>query len=87
MAAEVEAEAAEAETVSNESKQVVTAVNRQQQWQMDGDGGDSLEWRASREVRVGAIRDDGMSGRHRWWTRGVALVGLWDSGCGSTRNK
>jgi hypothetical protein len=29
---EAEAEAAEAETVSNDGKQVVTAVNRQQQW-------------------------------------------------------
>jgi hypothetical protein len=52
---EVEVEAAEAETVSNDSKQVVMAVNRQQQQQMDGDSGDSLEWRASGEVRVGAI--------------------------------
>jgi hypothetical protein len=31
-AAEVEAEAAEAETVSNDGKQVVIVVNRQQQW-------------------------------------------------------
>jgi hypothetical protein len=83
----VEAEAAEAETVSNDSKQVVMAVNRQQQWQMDGDSGDLLEWRASGEVRVGAIGDGGMNGRHHWWTRGVALVGLWDSGCRSMRNK
>jgi hypothetical protein len=30
-ATEVEAEAADAETVGNDSKQVVTAVNRQQQ--------------------------------------------------------
>jgi hypothetical protein len=43
----VEVEAVEVETVSNDSKQVVTAVNRQQQQQMDGDGGDLLEWRAS----------------------------------------
>jgi hypothetical protein len=54
---------------------------------MDGDGGDSLEWMASGEVRVGAIGDDGMSGRRCWWTCGVALVRLWDSGHGSMRNK
>jgi hypothetical protein len=30
--AEAEVEAADAETVSNDSKQVVTAVNRWQQW-------------------------------------------------------
>jgi hypothetical protein len=41
----------------------------------------------SGEVCVGAIGDGGMSGGCRWWTRGVALVRLWDSGCGSTRNK
>jgi hypothetical protein len=46
---------------------------------MDGDGGDSLEWMASREVRVGAIGDGGMSGGCHWWTCGVALVRLWDS--------
>jgi hypothetical protein len=34
-----------------------------------------------------AIGDGRMSGRCRWWTRGVALVRLWDSACGSTRNK
>jgi hypothetical protein len=54
---------------------------------MDGDGSDSLQWMASGEVHVGAIGDNGMNGRHCWWTRGVALVGLWDSGRGSTRNK
>jgi hypothetical protein len=54
---------------------------------MDGDGGDSLEWMASEEVRVGAIGDGRMSGRHRWWTGGVALVRLWDFARGSTRNK
>jgi hypothetical protein len=54
---------------------------------MDGDGGDSLKWMASGEVCVGAIGDGGMSSRCRWWTRVVALVRLWDSGCGSTRNK
>jgi hypothetical protein len=55
-----------AEAVSNSGKQVVMAVSRQQQRQMDGDGSDSLEWRASGEVRVGAIRDGGMNGRHCW---------------------
>jgi hypothetical protein len=54
---------------------------------MEGDGGDSLEWMASGEVHIGATRDGGMSGRHCWWTHGVALVRLWDSGHGSTRNK
>jgi hypothetical protein len=54
---------------------------------MDGDGGDSLEQMASKEVRVGAIGDGGMNGRRRWWTGGVALVRLWDSARGSTRNK
>jgi hypothetical protein len=54
---------------------------------MDGDNGDSLEWMASREVRVGAIGDGGMSGRCHLWTCGVALVRLWDSGHGSMRNK
>jgi hypothetical protein len=54
---------------------------------MDGNGGDSLEWMASEEVHVGDIGNSGMSGRHRWWTHGVALVRLWDSGRGSTRNK
>jgi hypothetical protein len=54
---------------------------------MDGDSGDSLEQMASGEVHVAAIGDDIMSGRCRWWTRGVALVGLWDSGRGSMRNK
>jgi hypothetical protein len=54
---------------------------------MDGDSGDSLEWRVSREVRVRAIGDGGINGRHHWWTHGVALVRLLDSGCGSTRNK
>jgi hypothetical protein len=33
------------------------------------------EWRS--ECR--AIGDGGMGGRCRWWTRGVALVRLWDS--------
>jgi hypothetical protein len=28
-----------------------------------------------------------MSGRCRRWTHGVALVRLWDSACGSMRNK
>jgi hypothetical protein len=78
---------AEVETVDNNGKQVVTAVNRQKQWQMDGDGGDLLEWRASRKMHVRAIGDGGMSGRHRWWTCGVALVRLCNSGHGSTRNK
>jgi hypothetical protein len=54
---------------------------------MDGDGGDSLEWITSRKVCIGATGDGGMSGRHHWWTHGVALVRLWDSGCESTRNK
>jgi hypothetical protein len=54
---------------------------------MDGDSGDSLEQMASEEVHVRAIGDDGMNGRRRWWTRGVALVRLWDSGRGSMRNK
>jgi hypothetical protein len=54
---------------------------------MDGDSGDLLEWMASEEVCVGAIGDGGMSGRHLWWTGVVALVRLWDSTCGSTRNK
>jgi hypothetical protein len=86
--AEVEVEVeVEVETVGNDGKQVVTAVSRQQQWQMDSDGDDSLEWRVSWEVCVRAIGDWGMSGRHHWWTRGVALVGLWDSGPGSMRNK
>jgi hypothetical protein len=53
--AEAEAEAAEAETVSNDSNQVVMAVSRQQQWQMESDGGDLLEWRASGEVHVRAM--------------------------------
>jgi hypothetical protein len=34
-----------------------------------------------------AIGDSGMNVWCRWWTRGVALVRLWDSGHGSTRNK
>jgi hypothetical protein len=34
-----------------------------------------------------AIGDGGMNGRRHWWTHGVALVRLWDSGRGSTRNK
>jgi hypothetical protein len=34
-----------------------------------------------------AIGDGGINGRRRWWTGGVALVRLWDSACGSTRNK
>jgi hypothetical protein len=54
---------------------------------MYGDGSDSLEWMASRAVHVRAIGDGGMSGRHCWWTRGVALVRFWDSGRGSMRNK
>jgi hypothetical protein len=54
---------------------------------VDGDSGDSLERMASEEVCVGAIGDGGMSGRRRWWTGGVALVRLWDSARGSTRNK
>jgi hypothetical protein len=54
---------------------------------MDGDGSDLLERMASGEVRVVAIGDDGMSGRCHWCTRKVALVGLWDSGCASMRNK
>jgi hypothetical protein len=54
---------------------------------MDGDGSDSLEGMASGEVHVGAIGDDGINGRCRWWTHRVALVRLWDSGCRSTRNK
>jgi hypothetical protein len=77
----------EVEAVGNDGKQVVTAVSRQQQQQMDGDGGDSLEWRASGEVCVRAIGDGRMNGRRHWWTCGVALVRLWDSGHGSTRNK
>jgi hypothetical protein len=40
-----------------------------------------------REVRVRAIGDSGMSSRRCWWTRGVALVRLWDSGRGSMRKK
>jgi hypothetical protein len=43
---------ADAETVGDSSKQVVTAVNGQQQRLMDGDGGDSLERMASGEVSV-----------------------------------
>jgi hypothetical protein len=62
----VEVEAAEAETVRNDSKQVVTTVKRQQQQQMDGHSSDLLEWRASREVHVGAIGDGGMSSRCCW---------------------
>jgi hypothetical protein len=85
--AEAEAEVAEAETVSNDSNQVVMAVSRQQQWQIESDSSDSLEWRASREVCVRAIGDGRMSGRHCWWTHGVALVRLWDSGYRSIRNK
>jgi hypothetical protein len=54
---------------------------------MDGDGSDSLKRMASGEVRVGAIGDDGMNGRCRWGTHGVALARLWDSGRGSMRNK
>jgi hypothetical protein len=61
---------AEVETVGNDGKQVVTAMNRQQQQQMDGDGSDSLEWRASGEVCVRAIGDGGISGRHHWWLVG-----------------
>jgi hypothetical protein len=34
-----------------------------------------------------AIGDGGMSGWCHWWTRGVALVRLWDSARRSTRNK
>jgi hypothetical protein len=41
----------------------------------------------SGKVCVEAIGDGGMSGRRCWWTHGVALVRLWDSGCRSTRNK
>jgi hypothetical protein len=41
----------------------------------------------SGEVHVRAIGDGGMNGRCRWWTCGVALVRLWDSGHRSTRNK
>jgi hypothetical protein len=44
---------------------------------MDGEWG-SVCW---------GYRDNGINGRRRWWTRGVALVRLWDSRCGSTRNK
>jgi hypothetical protein len=54
---------------------------------MDGDSSDSLEWMTSEEVCVRAIEDDGMNGRRRSWTGGVALVRLWDSARGSTRNK
>jgi hypothetical protein len=54
---------------------------------MDGDSGDSLERMAREEVCVGAIEDGRMSGRHRSWTGGVALVRLWDSACRSMRNK
>jgi hypothetical protein len=87
MVAEVEVEA-EAEAVGNTGKQMVMAgKRRQQQWQMDGDSGDSLEQIASEEVHVGAIEDGRMSGRRCWWTCGVALVRLWDSAHGSTRNK
>jgi hypothetical protein len=75
---------AEVETVSNDSKQVVMAVNRRQQ---HGDGGDLLGWMASGEVHVRAIGNGGINGRCCWWTCGIALVRLWDSGCGSTRNK
>jgi hypothetical protein len=45
---------------------------------MDSDSGDSLKWMASGKVHVGDIGDGGMSGRCHWWTRGVALVRLWD---------
>jgi hypothetical protein len=38
-------------------------------------------------VCVAAIGDGGMSSRCCWWTCGVALVGLWDSGHRSMRNK
>jgi hypothetical protein len=34
-----------------------------------------------------AIWDGEMNGRRRWWTGGVALVRLWDSARGSTRNE
>jgi hypothetical protein len=54
---------------------------------MDGDSRDSLAWIVSEEVCVGAIGDNGMNGRHCWWTGGVTLVRLWDSARGSTRNK
>jgi hypothetical protein len=37
---------------------------------MDGDSSDLLEWMASGEVHVGAIRDGGMNSRHHWWTCG-----------------
>jgi hypothetical protein len=87
MVAEAEVEV-EAEAVGNDGKQMVMAGKRQQQQQYtDGDGGDSLQWLASGEVHVRAIGDGGMSGRHRWWTGGVALVSLWDSARGSARNK
>jgi hypothetical protein len=54
---------------------------------MDGDGSDLLEWMVSEEVHVRAIRDGGMSSRCHWWTHGVALVRLWDSGHRSTRER
>jgi hypothetical protein len=41
----------------------------------------------SGEVHVEAIGDGRMSGGHHWWTHVVALLRLWDSGYGSTRNK
>jgi hypothetical protein len=34
-----------------------------------------------------AIGDGGMNSRCRWWTPGVALIRLWDSGCGRMRKK
>jgi hypothetical protein len=50
MAAEAAEAEVEVEAVGNYGKQVVTAVNRQQHQQMDGDGGDLLEWMTSGEV-------------------------------------
>jgi hypothetical protein len=50
------------------------------------------DWKGSeawgvREWTDVPLQDGRMNSRHCWWTHGVALVRLWDSGHGSTRNK
>jgi hypothetical protein len=48
---------------------------------------DLLEQMACGEVSISAIGHGGRSVWCHWWTHVVSLVRLWDSECGSTRNK